>query len=140
MRHRHSAAASKSSPGRLARVALPALGTATLAAIVLAVAPLVAAAAASTKEPQRCGSLTVPARSLPGTKSKSSAFHYADVTASGVTCLYARSLLRELQTTTPVTGWTLTSGERSESGAYPLEGVLRHDKETVTFRYACGGC
>jgi hypothetical protein len=95
-------------------------------------------AAATAMGPQRCGSLNVPAKPLPGS-TKSSTFHFVHITAIGLSCAEAKAVLRGLGNGAVPAGWKLTNGHLHE-GPYPLEGIMRRGRDTITYRYACGGC
>ncbi len=95
--------------------------------------------AAASNAVLKCGSVTVQVPSSRAGHTKP--FPYVDITASGVSCQYAKAFVRKLNTGSgrPPSGWKSGNG-RTVSGRYPVEAVWRHGKSTITYRYSCEGC
>ena len=110
------------------------------AACVLSSSPLAGATRASASAaPKPCGTYTSHTRYGSSVVS----FTHADIFVTGISCLAARTVLKELsQYPTPRSAarWHATFNTRSLGGRYPFRATYRNGSRVITYRFTCGGC
>jgi hypothetical protein len=92
--------------------------------------------ASATTAAKDCGSITVQVRTgLHGHKP----FQYENITAKGVSCSYAKSFIRKLNSPTgPPKGWKYSY--KIFHGSDPIEAIWTKGNDRITYRYSCTGC